>query len=266
MNGITGGMLETWFSETITNRPATSVEFGDYRIYLDEGIILMKNLAKGQIDIINNLKVGLKDALSEKGRLLLSEVKPAGKSTGNAGFFIIDEGYEKAIYVSITYAANEVLLRSRDYGLGFSLSGDFDASASDGTVIVIDRKKQRYRITRADGSTLSAGVALKPGSACFMASRELAVITDVDKVHVIHGDTRDLIEIRKLNEMNNSKLTEPVIGVGFSKDEQWLAIKDKSWKKYCLIVALSGKEKFGYEFCSLKHPFENDAGFEGLRK
>lgn len=258
-------MLARWFEETKINRPTGEIAFGQYRIYLDDGIILMKNLAKGQIDIINHTRLGLRDSLSKNGRLLLSEILEKGKNAGNAGFFVLDAGYEKAVYVSMAYGTEEVRMTTTDYNLGFGLSDDYDASAREGSLIVIDRKAQRYRLVKADGSTLSASLRLEPDSSCFLVSRDIGVITNPEAVYVVHEGLRDLIEIRKLNEKNGSALLKPEIGAGFA-EEQWLAVKDEKWKKECLLVALGGKEKFGYAFCSLTHPFENEEGSEGLRR
>lgn len=266
LKGITKEVLERWFEETKINKPAHELSFGQYKICLDEGVILMKNTAKGQIDIISNLKIGLKNGISKNGKLVLSEIREKTKESGNAGFFAIDSGYEKAVYVSITYSSEEVQMRTTDYNLGFALSENFDASACEGTIIVIDREAQRYRLAKADGNTLSANLPLKPGALCFMVSRDVGIITDVDSVYVIHEAMRDLIDISKLNEKNGSILSEPEIGVGFSEDEHWLALKDKMWKKECLLVALGEREKFGHAFCSLKHPFESEDGSEDILK
>lgn len=265
MLNIKPGMVSDWIGNTNINKPASEVLFGKYRIYLDEGIILMKNTARGQIDIISNLKIGLKNALSENGRLLLSEIIKKNENEGNAGFFILDGGYEKATYVSITYGDEGAQIRSKDYGLGFALSDDYDASACEGTLIVIDRTAQRYRMNMADGNTLSANLPLTQNAKCFMVSRDIGLITDENLAYVVHDSVRDFIDLKKLIEQNGSALIEPWIGVGFA-DEHWLVVKNSDWEKSCLAVALGGKEKFCYEFCQLANPFEIARRSESIMK
>lgn len=255
--------LDGWFEQTRVNTPCREISFGQYRVGLDEGTLVMQNTSRKQIDIINSLKLGMGGGITEHGRLVLSAVIARSPESGNAGFFLLDSGQKKAAYVSLTYSDDEVEMRASDYELGFKVSDDFYASANGGNLIVIDRKLGRYELTLADGRTLSAKMKLGKDAKCFMLPRETALITDSNEAYLINSGTRHLIDIAELAKKNGSPLSNPVLGIGEREGVSWLAIKDAKWKKECLLVALGGNEKFGYDFASLSRP---DGKIEGIRK
>ncbi len=254
--------LMEWFKETSVSRTAKELFFGKYLVYVDEGFLVMRNSSTGQINPVKGSAAG---ELSENARFVLSENRKKDGESGNAGFFVLDEGRKNAVYASITYGKEEVEMRFNDRSLGFALSDDYRASACDGSLLVLDRALGRYILSRADRSTLSAKLDLEKGSECFMVSREVGLITNGNEVHVIHGNSRDLIDAEELAKRNGVPLSEPGIGLGF-EEEHWLAVKGKGWKRECLLIALSGKEKFCYRFAALSGAFESEEGSEGIRK
>lgn len=228
-------------------------------------MVLVKRGNKRQINILSNAKIGFKDGISKNAKLLLSESSELTDESGNAGFFILDEGYSKAVHVRLHYWEHEAEMRIRDYELGFRLSADYDASARDGALMVMDRKAGEYELTMPDGETLAAKIPLKRHSSCFMLPSGIGVIADSDRLFVIGDGKRHLIEITELNRKNGSKLTDPLLGTGNFDGMEWLAIKDRKWEKECILIALEGSEKFCYKFQSLK-PFGWSKGVEGPRK
>ena len=263
--GSHAGTNIEWCTMGKLNKPANSISFGQYRIYLDEGTMLMNNIPKKQIDIIHHFKIGLKNPVSQNGKLVLSEVRELSPEQGNAGFFILDSICEKAVYISMSYSAEEVQMRAVDYELEFQLSSDFDASACEGNLVVIDRQNKRYRFCRPDGSSLSAKLSLEKESACFMLPEGIALITDVDKFYVIDGGKRHLIDIAEMEKRNNGGILDPEIGLKEDDEGKWLALRDRKWGAEFVMVALNGQEKFGYKFCT-SGPFGSGESIEEIRK
>jgi hypothetical protein len=233
-------------------KPGKKIAFGKYEFSFENGILMMKNLLKNRIDLIHGSRIGMKKDFSKDAELILSECKPYSESAGRARFFLLDPGSARTVCVSMNYTEDEAQMRSTGYDLGFRLSGNHDVSAIEGSLIALDRNEKRYVLVREYGETLSAPIKLGTGSRCFMLSAENAVIVNREDVHVIHGDTRDVIEIKGLCKTNGSKLMNPEVRTGWMDELLWLAVKDRKWKKQVLLIALTGKQKFCFCFCPIE--------------
>ncbi|MFA5077391.1 MAG: hypothetical protein WC488_03110 [Candidatus Micrarchaeia archaeon] len=239
MKYIGSAEVEAWIDGTRLNKPSAEVEFGQYRAYLDDGVLLMRNNARGQIDILGNAKFGIPQ-LSPSARLVFSELLEKD-GCGNAGFFALDAGWRKAVYFSASYSGEEVGMRTAEYELEFELGRDYDASAFMGSLMVLDRKNGKYEMMMPDGRTLSARIKLGKNSFCFMVNRELGIITNRSEVHVIHDGVRHLIDLGR-----GEALDEPLVGTGRKDGCDWLVVKDARWKKKCVVIALGGPERYCY--------------------
>ncbi|MDD5337358.1 MAG: hypothetical protein PHS02_02645 [Candidatus ainarchaeum sp.] len=234
---------EEWIAETRISKPSDKVEFGQYAIYLDEGVLVMKNKLRGQIDLLSSAKFGIPQ-LSACARLVFSGCLEKDGRSGNAGFFVLDEGWKKAVYFSASYSGDDVTMHTTDYELEFRVSRDYDASAFMGSLMVMDRKSMRYRMMMPNGRTLSAQVRLGKNSFCFMVNRELGLIANGKELHLIHDDVRSLIGLE-------AELTRPLMGLGKKNGCDWLIVKDAGWKKKCVAIALSGPGKYCYAIAEL---------------
>lgn len=236
-----------WVEDYRRAEPCMSARIGNMEIKAGSGMIGLGNPRTGLVQIIDprDFEIG---KMSADARIIACS---AGEE-GSYFVYVLNPGSGKAVLLELILEKEAFGVYSQDYPIGFSLSGEYCASALGKNLLIVDFREKKYVFTNERGERFTAGLEAKEGAACTVLDAEAAAVCTRRILYVVRNGKR--IGISAKEALGKKEFRNPEFGAGEAGRHRWLALKDGNM---AVLVSLTDKD-MGYMAIR-----KGKSGFEG---